>query len=249
MGIFVSVQLNSHMILSDSSQATTGSSTLGGASCPTGYVSGDDGLCYPTCQEGSHCTHTDDTCCGTTCCLAGSVCSNGQCCPAADPYYYNGQCYSQPAGYSQPTYSVTLGPSCAPGYVAQPDGLCYPSCKQGYHCTHADDTCCGTNCCLAGSVCSSGQCCPAGYPYYYNSQCYAQPQGSGGSSGSGGSTVKVLGYPGGVVPTPAQVYYVGCTECANGQIYSYRGPDYAVCNAYYQQCVYAQCGNEKDNCR
>jgi hypothetical protein len=309
-GIFVLVQLNSliaktaslHNITSNGSTLnpqvpisgtqSPGPFATAAPACRWGYVPGSDGQCYPSCEEGNHCTKTDDFCCGTNCCLAGSVCSQGNCCPVSYPYYYNGLCHTPAAGsgsgssgFSGSTgstcspgsaifdtsaghccpegythyyggtchqcsegysiYTTSAGHCCPEGYTYSYNGGCY-ACAEGYskyttsagHCcpegyTYYYDGMC--NACAQGYskyTTSAGHCCPEGYGYFYNGQCYTQPQGGGG--GGGGSS---------------QIYWVGCTECPNGQVYSYRGYDYGACNGRYQMCVAARCGNIKDNCR
>lgn len=131
---------------------STGGASTGGALCgPQGYRCVNPSA---VCCGGQYCCM--QSCCGDNCCTTGSVCSNGQCCPSAYPYYYDGNCHSQPSSAGK----------CPTNYYYE-NGYCYISCQAGRHCAGVGDTCCGTNCCKAGYICSAGyHCCSPAYPYY-----------------------------------------------------------------------------------
>lgn len=133
-----------------SSSSRAGSSQ--GVSCgPKGYSCINPSA---VCCGGQYCCM--HSCCGDNCCGNGTVCSNGQCCPTAYPYYYDGNCHTQPSSAGK----------CPINYYYE-NGYCYISCEAGKHCAGIGDTCCGTNCCKPGYVCSAGSnCCPEAYPYY-----------------------------------------------------------------------------------
>ncbi len=80
--------------------------------------------------------------------------------------------------------------------------------------------------CDQGYSCSTNVCAP--------SEGFCKGSGGGGGGGGGGTQ---------------KIYYASCNQCQYSSGYSYRGYSYETCNAYYQACVYAQCGKILDNCR
>ena len=90
----------------------------------------------------------------------------------------------------------------------------------------------------------------------HGGQCRYCPQGSY-CSGDVCGDIKCVASGGGNgnnVPNDGNqqqtTYYASCSGC-NGayRTYSYRGPSYDTCNAYYQACVVAECEKILDNCR
>ena len=99
---------------------------------------------------------------------------------------------------------------------------------------------------------NGGQCryCPSGYSCSTSNICGELKcvPGGNGNGNTNGNWNNGANDGGNVVQQ--KTYYASCSQCKGAySSYSYRGPSYDVCNAYYQTCVVAQCGKILDNCR
>lgn len=125
--------------------------------------------------------------------------------------------------YCPQAYSCP-GDPCSDCVVKEPD--CPP--RQG-------QTFCGYCSEDPSAAVNGGKCvyCPQGYTcasdFCRDIKC------SAGASGGGSAAQKT--------------YYASCSQCVGISGYSYRGPSYDACYAYYVACVESGCGKILDNCR
>jgi hypothetical protein len=102
-------------------------------------------------------------------------------------------------------------------------------------CGNMFDNCPGQKDCGSGCAPTGASCCPNGSSYCdapYT--CGGANTCQGGGGGGGGGTTS---------------YYVSANGCTGVASVSYNGPNYSVCNGYYQAALAAHCTKILDNCR